>query len=181
MALMRHCYLSTTNKALFHPFEPLPRQNGWCNHPVQYNLSAECPSLRAPWFTDTHPQSLVFLGILCFIPLSSTCSSVVDFPESSSQFLLNNFTELFWIVQAWDGLCKFGRLFLFELFTIEINTLKNFVTAKVFQFFVIAEIVSKVVKLEVCYFFTITVSVRRLSNSSISGSACRPHTSWKKL
>jgi len=37
-----------------------------------------------------------------------------QFPELRSRYFLNNFAELFWIVWALDGLCKFGRLSLFN-------------------------------------------------------------------
>ena len=78
-----------------------------------------------------------------------------------SQFLLNNFAELFWIVWSWDGLCKSGRLSLFEIFRIQTDTSKNFAAAKVFHFFAITDIVGKAVKLEVYPFFVITVSVSK--------------------
>ena len=55
---------------------------------------------------------------------------------------------------------------MFAIFMIETVTLKNFVAAKVFQFFVITEIISKAVDFKVCQFFVITVSITRLSNLS---------------
>ena len=48
---------------------------------------------------------------------------------------------------------------MFAIFMIETVTLKNFVAAKVFQFFVITEIVSKAVECEVCQYFAIIISV----------------------
>jgi len=144
LPVLLNCLLNKMGDVVIHLSTTYPQN-------VLLNLA-----LTAPWFTDTHPQSvlrLVFLGILWFIPLWS-CYSVIEF-MNQSQFLLNNFTELFWIVRAWDGLCEFGRLSLFKILNWN-QYLNNF--AKALQFFLIAEIVSKTVKLEVCQFFAITVS-----------------------
>ena len=109
--------------------------------------------------TDTHPSQCF---AWCSDGLESVLYSFIElffsdwFPEPRIWFLLNNFTELFSIVRAWDGLCKFGRLSLFEIFTIETDNLKNFLIAKVLQFL---ENVSKAVECEVCQYFAIIVSV----------------------
>jgi len=55
---------------------------------------------------------------------------------------------------------------LFKIFTISTDASKNFVAAKVFQFFIITEIISKAVDFKVYQLFVITVSITRLSNSS---------------
>ena len=82
---------------------------------------------------------------------------MIDFPNQGVSSFSTTSLNCFGLSRR-AGLCDFGRLSLFKIFRVQTSTSKNFVATKVFQFFVITEIVTEAVEL---YPFVITVSISK--------------------